>query len=68
MISYEPLWKTMKEKKVSQYKLIKNGIDAKTLDSIKKNGNITLLTLEKLCNIISCTPNDVIEFTNDQEQ
>lgn len=62
MISYEPLWKTMKEKGITQYHLLKSGIDNKTLDSLKKDKNITLLTLEKLCTIIDCTPNDVINF------
>ncbi|SEK65041.1 DNA-binding transcriptional regulator, XRE family [Butyrivibrio sp. ob235] len=52
----------MQEKGISQYALIKAGIDNKTLDSLKKSKNITLLTLEKLCNILECTPNDVIEF------
>ncbi|HEL1628872.1 TPA: helix-turn-helix transcriptional regulator [Streptococcus suis] len=55
----------MEAKNVSQYRLLKSGIDNKTLDSLKKNKNITLLTLEKLCVILSCTPNDIIEFTND---
>ena len=63
MINYEPLWETMKEKDISQYKLLQSGIDNKTLDALKKNKNITLLTLEKLCQILDCTPNDVIEFT-----
>ena len=63
IISYAPLWKTMKERSISQYQLLKAGIDNKTLDSQKKNKNITLLTLEKLCTIIGCTPNDVVEFT-----
>ena len=62
MISYEPLWKTMKEKQVSQYKLLKSGIDNKTLDALKKSKNITHLTLEKLCSILDCTPNDIVEF------
>ncbi len=52
----------MKERNVTQYQLLKSGIDNKTLDSLKKNKNITLLTLEKLCRIIGCTPNDVVEF------
>ena len=30
---------------------------------LKKNKNITLLTLEKLCDIIKCTPNDIVRFT-----
>ena len=52
----------MKERDISQYQLLKAGIN-KTLDSLKKNKNITLLTLEKLCRIIGCTPNDIVEFT-----
>ena len=45
-----------------QYYLLQNGLDNKTLDSLKKGKNITLLTLEKLCKLIDCTPNDIIEF------
>lgn len=66
MISYEPLWHTMEQKQVSQYKLLKSGIDNKTLDSLKKGKNITLLTLEKLCHILDCSPNEVICFTKDE--
>ena len=62
IISYDPLWRTLKEKKISQYYLLKSGIDNKTLDNLKKNKNITLLTVEKLCNIIQCSPNDIVEF------
>ena len=65
IIDYSPLWKTMEEKGVTQYRLIKSGIDNKTLDSLKKNNNITLLTLEKLCRILDCTPNDVVKFTEE---
>ena len=59
---HEPLWKTLQEKGISQYYLLQNGLDNKTLDSLKKGKNITLLTLEKLCKLIDCTPNDIIEF------
>lgn len=62
MISYNPLWETMKKKEISQYYLLKSGIDNKTLDSLKKNKNITLLTLEKLCSALNCTPNEIVEF------
>ena len=62
IISYRPLWETMKKKEISQYALLKAGIDNRTLNNLKKGKNITLLTLEKLCNIIDCTPNDIIEF------
>ena len=62
MLDYSPMWETMERKGITQYRLLKEGIDNKTLDSIKKGNNITLLTLEKLCNILDCTPNDVIRF------
>ena len=63
IINYNPLWKTMEKKGITQYHLLKSGIDNKTLDSLKKNKNITLLTLERLCHIIGCTPNDIVEFS-----
>ena len=62
IIDYSPLWNTLQIRGISQYQLLKEGIDNKTLDSLKKGKNITLLTLEKLCMIIGCTPNDVIQF------
>ncbi|MBQ8620919.1 MAG: helix-turn-helix domain-containing protein [Oscillospiraceae bacterium] len=62
MLDYGPMWQTMEKKKISQYQLLKAGIDNKTLDGIKKGKNITLLTLEKLCRILDCTPNEVIRF------
>lgn len=60
IISYRPLWEVMEEKGCSQYKLLKSGIDNKTLDRLKKNKNITVSTLEKLCMILECTPNDIL--------
>lgn len=62
MIDYSPLWETMRKNQVTQYQLLQAGIDNKILDSLKKNKNITILTLEKICNIIGCTPNDVVRF------
>lgn len=62
IIDYGPLWETMKQKEISQYVLLKQGIDNKTLDSLRKNRNITLLTVEKLCNILNCEPNDIVRF------
>ena len=68
MIDYSPLWKTMKEKDISQYLLLKGGIDNKTLDVLKHNGNITVLTLEKICKICDCTPNEVLCFIDNPEE
>lgn len=49
MLDYGPLWKYMEENGYTQYYLLKKvGIDNKTLANMKKNGNITLLTVEKI--------------------
>ena len=65
IIDYSPLWKTTKKKDISQYKLLQKGVDNKTLDSLNKN--ITLNTVEKLCNILDCTPNEIVAFKKDTE-
>ena len=65
VIDYSPLWETMRRKNISQYKLLQSGIDNKTLDALKKNKNITLLTVEKLCRILDCTPNEIVIFKED---
>lgn len=52
----------MRKNGVSQYCLLQNGIDNKTLDSLRKNRNITMVTLEKLCRLVGCTPNDVVRI------
>lgn len=63
MISYEPLWQTMKEKDVSTYVLIeKYKIPSKTIYNLKHDKNITTATLERLCEILKCTLNDVLTF------
>ena len=63
MVDYSPLWETMENKSISQYRLLQDKIiDNKTLDGLKHGRNITLLTLERLCKYLECTPNDIVRF------
>ena len=62
MIDYSPLWKTMERKGITQYRMIEQGIDRRVLDSLRKNKNVTLLTLEKICKILDCEANEVVTF------
>ena len=67
MISYAPLWKTMKEKGVTTYTLIyKVGFSAYTITNLKRNKSITVNTMEKLCSVLKCTPNDIVEFIEEE--
>ena len=66
MISYDPLWRTMKEKGITTYTLIyKLGFSSYTITNLRRNKSITMNTLEKLCSVFQCTPNDVVEFAED---
>lgn len=66
MITFEPLWETMKKKNISQYSLIKDfGVSTGTLDALRQNRSITLNTLNDLCNILDCDVSDVIKHTPD---
>lgn len=63
MVSYSPLWRTLEEKNISTYTLIHvHGINPRTINNLKHNKGLTLYTLEKLCDILECTPNDIICF------
>ena len=67
MISYEPLWKTMQARGITKYTLIyKLGFSAYTITNLKRNKSITMNTMEKLCKVLQCTPNDIVEFTEDE--
>ena len=68
MISYAPMWKTMKEKGITTYSLIKYyEFSRGTLDSLKQNRNISTATLNDICNILSCRVEDVLQHIPDEE-
>lgn len=68
MISYEPLWETMKKKNITTYALIyKHNISAYTITNLKRNKSITMYTLEKLCKILKCQPNDIVTILPDED-
>lgn len=62
MIVYNRLWNTMALKGVTQYRLITNGISHSTLTRLKKNQTVNTDTLDKLCNILKCNIEDIVEY------
>ena len=67
MISYEPFYKTMKEKGFTTYKLINDyGISRSLIDRLKHNRPITTVTLNDLCTILDCKVEDVMVYTKDE--
>lgn len=66
MLSYKPLWETMEKQGITTYTLInKHGINPRTINNLKHDKSITMYTLERLCKILHCKPNDIIEFLDE---
>ncbi len=65
MISYEPLFRTMKNKKISSYELSKRGFPRSTYYAIKRGDSVTMNTINQLCAILRCRASDVMEYIDD---
>jgi DNA-binding Xre family transcriptional regulator len=68
MIVFDRLWITMKERGITQYKLIKDyKFSTGQLDRLRKNENVNTYTLNQLCKILDCNLEDIAEYTKDDE-
>lgn len=67
MISYDNLWKTMKEKGVSQYALIKKyNISPGQITRLKRNESVSTHTIDMFCKILKCNVSDVMEYIEEE--
>ena len=65
MISYEPFYKTLKEKGISTYKLINQfGISRSLLDRLKHDKPISTVTVDDLCSFLDCRVEDILIYKN----
>ena len=68
MIVYDRLWITLKKKNISQYALIKDyGIDKAQLQRLRKNMVVKTVILNRLCSILDCKIEDIMEFLPDED-
>lgn len=66
MISYEPFYKTLREKNISTYKLINTyGVSRSLLDRLKHNKPISTVTLNDLCTFLDCRVEDILIYKKD---
>ena len=67
MIVYDPLFRTIKEKEISTYKLIKDyGVASSLLDRLKHNRPVTTTTINDLCAILGCGVDQIMEYIPDE--
>ncbi len=63
MISYEPLWETMKRRGVTQYTLIKkHGVSPAQITRLKRNESVSTHTIDVFCSILDCRVEDIMRF------
>lgn len=68
MIVFDKLWKLMKEKNISQYKLINQyDVSPSQLTRLKRNESVSTNTIEKFCKILNCDICDIMEIKEDIE-
>ena len=66
MISYEKLWRTMREKGVTQYALIKkHNISPGQITRLKRNESVSTHTIEMFCKILKCKVEDIMQYIED---
>lgn len=66
MITYEPLYETMKKKNISTYKLVNTyGLSRSLLDRLKHNKPITTVTINDLCGILNCNVEDILTYVKE---
>lgn len=67
MISYAPLFRTMKEKHITSYRLQKSGFSRATYYSIQQGNSVSTNTINQLCKLLKCDITDVIEYIDEEE-
>ena len=66
MISYKPLYDTMKKKGITTYKLINEfGVSRSLLDRLKHDKPISTVTLNDLCSFLDCKVEEILEYKKD---
>ena len=69
MISYKNCWETMAKRGITKYSLIYHyGISSNTLRRMAHGEPMTTATINELCLILHCRPEDILSFEVTEEE
>lgn len=69
MIKFDRLWQTMKLRGITQYDLYTHyNVNRSQLDRLRHNRNVEIATIDKLCNILNCKVEDIMEHFPDDNK
>ena len=64
-ISYDKLWKLMIDKKINKTGLIQKAeISSNAMAKLGKDESVQLDVLLKICNVLNCNVEDIVEFVS----
>ena len=67
-VSYKKLWKLLVDKDMNKTELrIKAGISTGALAKLGKNENVNTAILAKICKVLDCGVDDVMEFVSEEK-
>lgn len=68
MYTYEPLFRTMKDRGITTYSLVNHyGISSHLMSNLRHNKNVTMNTIDQLCGILHCQIEDIVEYRENEE-
>ncbi len=63
MYTYDPLWETMKKRGINTYMLVNHyKVSSHLMSNLRHNRNVTMNTIDLLCQILDCNIEDIVEF------
>lgn len=69
MISYAPLWETMKRKGASTYTLqVKGAISSSTVRRLKAGESVSTNTIDALCTLFNCDLSDILLYLPEEKK
>lgn len=68
-VSYNRLWKLLIDKKMSQAEMRKAAdIAPNTLTRMRKDEEVTLMVLSRICSVLDCDFGDIVEYIKEEEK
>lgn len=66
MIKFDRLWITMKKRGITQYDLYtRYNVNRSQINRLRRNKNVEVNTIDRLCNILRCSVEDIMEHVPD---
>ena len=68
-VCYKKLWKMLIDKDMIKKDLrLQTGLSTSTMSKLSKDENVSMDIIEKICTVLNCDDEDIIEFVTDKKE